>query len=156
MNFIINTIPHPAAPQKRPERTDVLAYGAYLINAAACRECHTKVDKGQIIPELAFSGGREFPFPDGSVIRSANLTPDAETGIGNWTQDMFVNKFKSYADSNYKPHPLAKGEMNSIMPWTMYGRMSTEDLSAIYAYLHSLSPMKNSVVKYSAAAMAKN
>jgi mono/diheme cytochrome c family protein len=90
MNFIINTIPHEANPQKRPERSDKLAYGAYMINASGCVECHTQVDKGQIIKELSYSGGREFPFQDGSVVRSANITPDAETGIGNWTEEMFI------------------------------------------------------------------
>ena len=155
MNFIINTIPHKASPTKRPDKTDVLAYGAYLVNASACRECHTKVDKGQIIPELAFSGGREFPFPDGSVIRSANLTPDLETGLGKWTEEMFVNKFRAFADSNYQPPHVNPGEFNSIMPWNMYGAMTKEDLSAIYAYLHSLPAMKNEVVKYTAANVAK-
>src|SRR5579871_3000140 len=43
MNFIINTIPHEANPQKRPERSDKLAYGAYMINASGCVECHTQV-----------------------------------------------------------------------------------------------------------------
>ena len=54
MNFIINTIPSKAVPQTRPDPSNTLAYGAYLVNACACRECHSKVDKGQVIPEFAF------------------------------------------------------------------------------------------------------
>ncbi|MGH2564644.1 MAG: c-type cytochrome, partial [Ginsengibacter sp.] len=95
MNFIINTIPVKAAPQKIPPASDQLAYGAYITNAASCIECHTKVDKGKIIPEFSFSGGREFEFPDGSVVRSANITPDITTGIGTWTEEMFIDRFKA-------------------------------------------------------------
>lgn len=148
VNFIMNTIPQKANPQPRPDKSDQLAYGAYLTNAAACKECHTQVDKGQIIPELAFGGGREFMFPDGSVVRSGNITPH-ETGIGAWTEEAFVSRFKMYADSAYVAPVIAPGEFNSIMPWTMYGRMDREDLSAIYAYLRTVKPMENVVVKFS-------
>lgn len=150
MNFILNTIPQPANPQPRPERSDILAYGAYLTNATACMECHTDVNKGQIIPELAYSGGREFFFPDGSVLRSANITPH-ETGIGSWTEDMFIARFKLYADSSYVPPVIPPGEFNTIMPWTMYGRMTREDLSAIYAYLRTVKPMDHTVEKFTPA-----
>ncbi len=155
MNFIINTLPAPANPQTRPERSDILAYGAYMTNASGCIECHTDVDKGQIIPELAFSGGREFVFPDGSVLRSSNISPH-ETGIGSWTEEMFVARFKMYADSSYVPPVIPPGEFNTIMPWTMYAHMTEEDLSAIYAYLKTVTPIENTVVKYAAAGMASN
>jgi len=151
MNFILNTIPKKANLQPKPSRSNEVAYGAYMVNASACRECHTQVDKGQIIEALAFSGGREFPFPDGSTVRSANLTPDLETGIGNWTKEAFLNRFHMYSDTSYKIPPMTKGAMNSIMPWNMYCHMSDEDLSAIYAYLHSLKPIKNQVTKFTAA-----
>ncbi|HNP96494.1 MAG TPA: c-type cytochrome [Cyclobacteriaceae bacterium] len=148
MNFILNTIPSPADPQPRPDKNDVLAYGAYLTNASACMECHTNVDKGQIIPELAFSGGREFNFPDGSVLRSSNITPH-DTGIGAMTEEAFIARFKMYADSSYVAPDVAKGEFNTIMPWMMYGQMTREDLSAIYAYLRTVQPIENKVTKFS-------
>lgn len=148
MNFILNTIPQAPDPQPRPDKSDQLAYGAYLVNAAACKECHTNVDKGQIIPELAFSGGREFIFPDGSVLRSTNITPH-ETGIGSWSEEAFIARFRLYADSSYVAPDVPMGEFNTIMPWTMYGRMTDEDLSAIYAYLRTVQPMENKVVKFS-------
>jgi mono/diheme cytochrome c family protein len=154
MNFIINTIPHKATPQTRPAMSDTLAYGAYLVNAAGCVECHTQVNQGQIIKELAFSGGREFPLPDGSTVRSANITPDEETGIGSWTEDAFINRFQSYADSSYVPPTVAKGSFNSMMPWTMYGHMKREDLAAIYTYLRSLKPMTHTVIKFTPASQA--
>lgn len=147
MNFILNTLPTPAHPQPKPSESDQLAYGAYLTNASACIECHTNVDKGQIIPELAFSGGREFVFPDGSVLRSSNITPD-NTGIGAWTEQMIIVKFKMYADSSFVLPNVAPGEFNTIMPWTMYGKMKREDLAAIYAYLRTVKPIENRVEKF--------
>jgi hypothetical protein len=151
LNFIVNTIPQKANPQKRPDKSDQLAYGAYMINASGCVECHTQVEKGQIIKELSFSGGREFMFPDGSVVRSANITPDKETGLGTWTEDLFLQRFKMYTDSAYQNPSVAPGELNSIMPWTMYAQMEREDLAAIFTYLKSLPPKKNSVVKFTSS-----
>ncbi|MBL7857982.1 MAG: c-type cytochrome [Cyclobacteriaceae bacterium] len=151
MNFIINTIPKKGSPTKRPDPSDLLANGAYLVNASGCIECHTQVDKGQIIESLAFSGGREFAFPDGSVVRSSNITPDAETGIGKLSKEEFIQRFKQYADSTYRVPDVKPGEYNSVMPWTMYAHMTEEDLSAIYAYLHTRKPVNNLVVKFSSA-----
>ena len=151
MNFILNTIPQKGNPQKRPDKSDVLAYGAYMTNASGCVECHTQVDKGQIIPDLSFGGGREFKFPDGSAVRSANITPDADAGIGKWTEEMFVLRFKVYADSTYVPENVGPGEFNTIMPWTMYGKMEREDLSAIYQYLKTVKPIAQKVTKFTAA-----
>lgn len=151
MNFIINTLPKKASLQKRPDPSDQLAYGAYMVNASGCIECHTQVDKGQIIPEVAFSGGREFNFPDGSVVRSANITTDEKTGIGSWTKEQFLARFKAYADSSYVLPGVSPGEFNTIMPWTMYSQMKEEDLAAIFTYLQSVKPIENSVIKYSVA-----
>lgn len=148
MNFIINMIPKPATPTTKPDTTDKKAYGAYLVNAAGCIECHTRENKGQIIKDLAFSGGRRFPLPTGGVVASANITSDMETGIGAWTEDAFINRFKAYADSSYKPQPVSRNGFNSIMPWNMYCHMSRSDLSAIYAFIHNLPPQKNMVVKF--------
>lgn len=148
MNFILNTIPQNAQLQTKPAKTDMLAYGAYMTNASGCIECHTQVDKGQIILDQAFAGGREFKLPDGSMIRSSNITPDEETGIGKWSEQNFVQRFKLYADSSYVTPDVAKGEFNTIMPWTMYAGMEEDDLKSIYAYLKSKQPVKNAVVKF--------
>jgi hypothetical protein len=156
MSIIINMIPKKAEPTKRPPAADIAAYGAYLVNASGCIECHTKDKQGQIIPELAFSGGREFKMPDGSVIRSSNITPDVNTGIGAWTKDIFLNRFRTYADSGYHAPTVEKGQFNTIMPWTMYARMTEQDLAAIYNYLHNLKPIANTVNKYSPPGVAKN
>ncbi|HNY55915.1 MAG TPA: cytochrome C, partial [Chitinophagales bacterium] len=93
MNFILNTIPQEASFTKRPKKAVNAAYGAYIINAAACAECHTNVIKGKQVEGMDFAGGREFVIPGPKKIVSANITPDKETGIGNWTEDAFVSKF---------------------------------------------------------------
>lgn len=151
MSIIINTIPTKGTPTKRPDPSDTIAYGGYLVNASGCIECHTQAEQGQIKKELAFSGGREFAFMAGTVLRSANITPDPETGIGNWTKANFISRFKAFADSSYVIPTVAPGEFNTIMPWSMYANMKEEDLTAIYAYLKTVKPIKNSVVKFTAA-----
>jgi hypothetical protein len=154
MNIILNTIPATGTPVKRPDPKDELAYGKYMVNASGCIECHTQAEKGQIIEDLAFSGGREFSFPDGSVLRSANITPDPETGIGKWSKENFIARFKAYTDSSFVAPDVQPGDYNTIMPWMMYGNMTKEDLSAIYAYLRTIAPAKNSIVKFSPAKAA--
>ncbi len=149
MNFIVNTIPVKASFTQKPPKSDTIKYGAYLVNAAACEECHTKVNKGQIIPELAFSGGRDFHMPNG-VVNSANITPDKGTGIGGWTAEQFVARFKAYTNPANIPL-MGSTDVNTIMPWTMLASMDTSDLRSIYAYLQTLKPIKNEVVHFVAA-----
>jgi mono/diheme cytochrome c family protein len=148
MNFILNTIPEKADPHPLPRPSDTLAYGAYMTMASACIECHTPVKRGQIITSLAFSGGREFLFPDGTRVHSANLTPDTATGIGSWTQERFINRFKLYADSNYILPAAHPGSFKTFMPWTQYAQMKKEDLAAIYTYLRQVPPVKNAIEKF--------
>lgn len=147
MNFIINTIPKPATPQPIPNKADKVEYGKYLLNAAACGECHTKQEKGQKIAGMEYAGGFEFPINTG-VVRSSNITADKETGIGDWSEEAFVNRFKMYADSSYSPPKIEGNTFNTIMPWMMYSKMTREDLAAIYAYLQTTTPIKNTVVKF--------
>lgn len=146
MSFIVNTIPEKANFQKLPPKSDTLRYGAYMVNAAGCMECHTPVKRGQIIPELAFSGGRDFNLPFGHLY-SANITFDEETGIGNWTADDFVTRFKSFSDPDKLPL-IKEKDRNTIMPWTMYSGMDTSDLRAIYAYLRTVKPIRNKVAHF--------
>ena len=143
MNFIVNTIPSKASFIEKPSRSDTVKYGAYLTNAAACMECHTPVKNGQIIPELAFSGGRVFKMPNGEV-RSANITPDKQSGIGNWTADQFVTRFKTFTNPANTP-VLGADEINTIMPWPMLGGMDTSDLRSIFAYLQTVKPSSSKV-----------
>ena len=130
-----------------PAKSDTLAYGKYLLLAAGCIECHTKDKQGQIIKELAYSGGREFRMPDGLIV-SSNITPDKETGIGNWTRDDFIKRFKAYDLTTYTPQALNKGDLMTLMPWTMYAGMDTTDLSSVYKALMALKPISNKVVRW--------
>lgn len=152
VSIILRTIPKNAEMVQKPSSSDQVAYGAYLVNASGCIECHTQVDpQGMILKEVAFAGGREFPFPDGSVVTSSNITQCPETGIGNWTEEMFVGRFKQYQDSGYVVPKVSPGEFNTLMPWTMYAGMKEEDLKAIYAYLKTVKPITNEVVKFTAS-----
>lgn len=97
---------------------------------------------------MDFAGGFDFPLPSGGTVRPSNITPDVETGIGNWTEKAFVAKFKLYSDSLYIPTKVAKGEFNTWMPWDAYSNMTEEDLSSIYSYLRTLKPVKNFVERF--------
>jgi len=147
LNFIVNTMPQKAELKTKPNKNDQLAYGAYLVNAAGCVGCHSKTDKGTIIKGSEFGGGMEFK-QQGGIVRSPNITPDKETGIGNWTKEAFVQRFRVYADSSYKSPKYTKDDLNSPMPWHMYSGMKKEDLEAIYTYLQSLTPINNAVIRY--------
>ncbi len=129
----------------KPDVSNMVAYGAYMWNAAACMDCHTQMDeKGFIMPKL-MAGGRKFDI--GSfVVTSANLTMDTATGIGKWTEEMFLDKFKNYRDkAAYSANP---GKNNSIMPWSMYANMTDFDIKAIYRFLQTLPAVNNKVEKY--------
>ncbi len=147
MNFIINTIPKKAKFIEIPSKSDAINYGKYLVTASGCMDCHTKQVKGKFVGEL-FAGGFEFKFQDGSVVNSSNITPDKATGIGSWTKEQFITRFKMYADSSYKHTDVKAGEFQTPMPWTMYAGMSTEDLTAVYEYLNNLKPVENSIIKF--------
>jgi hypothetical protein len=56
-----------------------------------------------------------------------------------------------YTDSSYVVPSVARGEFNTIMPWTMYARMTEEDLAAIYVYLQTVKPIENTVNKFTSA-----
>lgn len=150
MNFIINTIPTKPNFTQIPPKSDKINYGKYMITASGCIDCHTKQEKGEFVGEH-YAGGFEFKFPDGSVVRSANLTPDKSTGLGSWTSEQFIKRFKMYTDSTYLNQKVKPGEMQTTMPWTMYAGMNNDDLDAIFAYLQTLKPVVNQVEKFTPA-----
>lgn len=150
LNLIVKTIPSdieeplPAFPDK----SNTLAYGTYMANAAACIDCHTKMEKGQIKPGTEFAGGFTFCL-SGRCATSSNLTPDKETGIGTLTKEAFIEKFNFYRNEKAKNIPVGRGGNNTPMPWTLLSGMTNEDLGAIYAYLRTLPPITNKVEKFS-------
>ncbi len=148
-NFILRTLPKEAELSTKPPKTDRVAYGKYMFTAAACAECHTQFEKGKFTGPLG-GGGREFQFPDGSVLRTPNLTPH-ETGIKNLSRTDFILLFKKYEDSTYVIPDVKPGEFQTLMPWAMYADMKTEDISAIYDYLQTLEPYENVVERFTPA-----
>jgi mono/diheme cytochrome c family protein len=101
--------------------------GEYLTRAADCVVCHTAKDGAP------FAGGRAFVLPFGTIY-STNITPDAETGIGNYTDANFLNAVhKGLGRGNTKLYPA--------MPYTSYTYMSDADALAIKAYLFTLMPV---------------
>jgi mono/diheme cytochrome c family protein len=146
LNLIVRTIPRPAPPlpERRPDPSDRLAYGKYLATIADCSACHTKMDQGQPLPGMTFAGGNEFKLRNGDTQYSANITPDAETGIGNWTESQFVERFKTIGEAPESELAL-NGRRNTEMPWRDYGGMTREDLAAIYTYLRTVPAVRNVV-----------
>lgn len=128
-------------------QTDV-EQGEYLVTLAACKDCHTPKKWLDMFDEKrAFSGGIQFPMPTGGFVYSANLTPD-ESGLKDWSEEAFVNRFKSYRDST-AIHKIEPNSANSLMPWFAYRNMKDEDLRKIFAYLKTLKPIYNPVTKFS-------
>jgi mono/diheme cytochrome c family protein len=149
VNILVNTMPHPAAFTKRPVETDSIAYGKYLVAFAGCADCHTpQDDKGAPIPGKDFAGGNEFHLYTGGAVHTANITPDKETGIGSWTRAQFVAAIRKY-DGQTLPQVDA-GSFNTIMPYAAFSKMKDSDLTAIYAYLRTVKPVNNGVVKFAA------
>lgn len=148
MNFIINTIPKAPAFTTIPPKEELIKYGEYITNAALCKDCHTVQIQGEYQMDKYMAGGFAMPMISGGTVRTANITPDKKTGIGNWTEQQFVSRFKMYADSSYVPATVKHGEFNTMMPWDFYSHMKEEDLKAIFAYLQSIKPVENVVVKF--------
>jgi mono/diheme cytochrome c family protein len=148
LNIIVHTMPKKAELGTRPDPADTLKFGAYMVQAGACMECHSQDDKGTLLPGLEFAGGRAFKI-NGGTVKSANITPDQTTGIGNWTKEMFIAKFKSFADSKTAVS-VKPGDFQTVMPWYGYGGMSENELGAIYTYLKTLKPVNNAVIKFAA------
>ena len=148
MSLIMRTIPEPAHPVDRPAMTDP-NYGAYMMNAAACMECHTHTEKGKKIGE-PFAGGFEFHFPNGGIVRSANITPSEDGGIGRWSKEQFIDRFKQYQDSAYVVPAVnwERGDMQTVMPWMMYAHMTEQDLGAIYDHLRTIQPVAGAIEKW--------
>jgi hypothetical protein len=92
---------------------------------------------------MDFAGGHDFGH-----VRSANITPDLLTGIGNWSKSDFIGRFHGFAGGAPSIRP---GDDNTVMPWTMFAGMTDEDLGAIYDYLRTVKPVRHAVDKWSRA-----
>jgi mono/diheme cytochrome c family protein len=143
-----------------------VARGQYVVEGFGCSDCHTPLRKGQNGPEplpgifLAGhpaamklsapqrSGGpwlwsgaatnTAFAGPWG-VSFARSLTPDEMTGIGAWTEDMFVRAMKT-------GRPMGSGRpILPPMPWRALAHLTEDDLSAVYAYLRTVPAVQNQI-----------
>lgn len=153
LNLLIRLMPSPGGPIPAavPDPGDRVAYGEYLATVASCGECHSPRDeRGRPVPGMTLAGGDEFPEGD-EVVRSANITPDERTGIGTWTREAFVGRFRDRGRVGAEPRAPAAGELVSPMPWASYAGMTDDDLGAIYDYLRTVEPVDHEVVTREAA-----
>lgn len=153
LNIIERLIPKDVqTPGERPDPEDTLKYGEYLVTIGACNDCHTPRAGADYQMDKYLSGGNEFMSPaTGDIVRSANITQDAETGIGLWTEDVFLDKFRTYRDSSWSNKPVKAGEFNTAMPWLSLSGMTDGDLRAIYKYLKTVPPVTHKVEKFTPA-----
>jgi len=146
-----------------------VARGAYLVTIGGCNDCHTPWKMGangpepdmsrmlsghpdtyQITAAAATPRGQwkhgavfgptmtSFSGPWG-VSFSANLTPDRNTGLGIWTEDMFLKAIRTGR------HWGVSRPILPPMPWFNYRNMTDDDLKAVFAYLRSIPPVTNHV-----------
>jgi len=104
--------------------------GEYLFHAAGCYGCHTTEDG------LPLAGGRAFETPYGTFY-SPNISPDRQTGIGDWSREQFIAALKHGTapdGSAYFP----------VFPYTSYRLMSDADAGAIFDYLQTRKPHSQS------------
>lgn len=150
LGFLVNAFPREPTGPDVPPAPGEPGYGAYLAEAAGCSSCHTPVDdRGRPLEGEDYAGGREIIIPKGfGTLRSPNLTPDRETGLGAWTRELFIARFRSMTEDAVQAKELAPGDFQSVMPWTEYSGMTEDDLGAIYDYLRTLPPRRNLVNKF--------
>ena len=151
LNFPVNILarfePAPVrGPVHAPPASGRVRYGEFLARMA-CLERHSELKNGKPLPGREFAGGHEFAVGQ-FVARSANLTPDEETGIGTWSEERFVRKFRDYGGLSYETAPRSVQANFTVMPWFGFSQMKEDDLRAIYAYLRSLEPVYNPVVMH--------
>lgn len=118
---------------------DLLKRGRYLVHAEMCGLCHTEVSPHGIYREDRYLAGgmRVGAHPQG-VFTSRNLTPDRETGLGDWSEQQIVDAIRLGR--------APAGPLNFWgMPWMYLHALDDDDALAIARYLKSLPPVKNEV-----------
>jgi hypothetical protein len=118
-----------------PDHSTLQKRGAYLVATAACTYCHTPRQDEEDLSGMEFAGGMPFKGVWGDVA-SANLTPDP-SGIPYYDVPMFVEVMRKGRNGARK--------INPVMPWPYFRDMTDDDLRAIFAFLHTLAPVKHDV-----------
>lgn len=122
-----------------PPRAPTAQYGAHLAqHVALCADCHTPRRGLRATPDRhrLFAGNPDPPegFPE----NPSNLTPHHETGIGSWSEEEFLRTIRTGVNP-------AGRELHEFMPWPRLGRMTDDDLRAIYRYLRRVPPVRQDV-----------
>ena len=152
--------------EKNPDqKRTIVKRGEYLVRYGGCNDCHTPLKFGPNGPEpdmsRQLSGHPEdtkLPPPDlkpgpwfaatagmtawtgpWGISYAANLTPEINTGMGIWTEDMFLKAMRT------GKHMGAGREILPPMPWQSLGSLTDDDLKAVFAYLKSIPAIKNRV-----------
>ena len=117
-----------------------VARGKYLVTIASCHDCHTP---GYFLgkPDMArYLGGSDvgFEIPGLGVFVAPNLTPDADTGLGKWTEEEIVTALQTGKRPDGR-------ELAPIMPWRAFANLTKSDARAIAVYLKNLKPVSHKV-----------
>lgn len=132
---------HPARTEGgiAPPRGPTAEYGRYLADhVGLCADCHTPRGGLQQAPDRDRLYAGDATPVKGFPANPSNLTPDAETGIGRWSEDDFLRTLRTGINP--------QGDtLHPFMPWREYRRMTDDDLRAIYRYLRTLPPAQNAV-----------
>lgn len=134
VKYLIRGVPQPVTETVQADLSNPVSRGEYLVNLSVCSECHTPRKRGRPDATMKLAGGQVFD-PSGKLV-SSNITPDA-TGIGNYTEDMFVKAMRT----GY----VGKRQLSTVMPWQFYSGQTDEDLKAMYAYLRTVPPVSHRV-----------
>ena len=115
-----------------------LERGTYLVNSVvACGNCHTQQTPNGPAEGMELAGGLLIDFPEFTV-HTPNITPDPETGIGNWTDQQIIDAIRE----GRRPDGRIIGPP---MPIELYREISDDDIRAMVAYMRSVKPVRNAV-----------
>jgi mono/diheme cytochrome c family protein len=114
--------------------------GSYLVNGLlTCNNCHTPRGPGGVLDlSKQFSGGPQTWDEPTFTVKGANITPDPETGIGNWSADDIKHALRTGMRPNGR-------QLAPIMPYAYYKVFTPGDIDAIAAYLRSVPAVSNKV-----------
>jgi mono/diheme cytochrome c family protein len=149
--YVLSPKSRPAPVMAAPTTAEAIDRGRYLVNhVAACVACHSQVQEtvpGDPPVDGKLGAGRDFGEVSGSPIhiRSANLTPDQETGIGGWTDGEIARATREGVSKDGRT-------LFPQMPYEAYREtLSDGEMLDIIAYLRTLKPVNNAPGKTSVA-----
>jgi len=138
IRLIIAFVALAAATGLASAQADLVKRGDYLVNGIlTCGNCHTPKGPPAAIAGKDFSGGLSWDEPPFKVT-APNITPDKETGIGNYTDAQLKTVLRKGIKANGVPIAM-------VMPSGFYEIMTDRDLDAVIAYLRTLKPVSNKV-----------